>query len=333
MTATADHRPIWFESSEAKLDPSPEGAAGALLLPAAACGRGLRLASPVSAIWRSNVTRMMGIWREWWNYPILPPQAPELPVTRLRHPGVTLCFTGGVDSFYTLLQIEPRPDALVFVQGYDIPLHDSTRMAAWGAAFGEIANVTGARPVIVRTNLRSHRLLVRCPWERAHGGALAALGHLLAAEMGTLLIASSFPAAYGYRWGSHLDLDPLWSSDRLQVVHHGATHSRVGKLRAIANHELAQRHLRVCWENRAPTGNCSVCDKCLCSMATITACGCHERFRTFDWSSPLADRIQALLATRYVRTYGELLDQGLPAALAVAVRALLQRSPGQWGRI
>jgi hypothetical protein len=141
-----------------------------------------------------------------------------------------------------------------------------------------------------------------------------------------LLIASSFPTHYGYHWGSHADLDPLWSSDRLRVVHHGATHSRVGKMLAIAGHEWVQRHLRVCWENRTPTGNCSRCDKCLGTMVTIVACGGQDRFRTFDWPLSLVDRLNQLPATRFIHTYEELLDADLPPSLAEAVRALLRRS-------
>ncbi len=325
-TAAVNGRPVWFDCREAELDSSPEAIAGTVLLAAAERGRRLRIADPVSAAWRCNITQMMGIWREWWGCPVLPPHAPELPAPRPWSPRAVRWFTGGVDSFFTLLCGETRPDVLAFVQGYDIPLDDAPRMAAWEPALREIAGSMGARAIVMRSNLRSHPLVARSSWERTHGGALAAIGHLLAPSAGTLLIASSFPAHYGYRWGSHVRLDPLWSSDRLGVVHDGATHSRVGKLRAIADHELAQRHLRVCWENRSPTGNCSRCDKCLCTMATVMACGRHDRFRTFDWPASLTGRINQIPATRFVRTYGELLDESLPPPLAEAIRALLKRS-------
>lgn len=325
-TAAVDGSPVWFDCREAGLDASSEAMASAVLLAAAHRGRRLRIADPVSPAWRSNTTQMMDVWREWWGYPVLPPHAPELPAPRSARGGAVLCFTGGLDSFFTLLCGETKPDALAYVHGYDIALDDSPRMAAWEAALREVGAAMGARVVVLQSNLRRHRLVARCAWERAHGGALAAIGHLLTSSTGTLLIASSFPAHYGYSWGSHVRLDALWSSDRLQVVHHGATHTRVGKLRAIADHELVRRHLRVCWENRSPHGNCSRCDKCLCTMATIATYGDQGRFRTFDWPASLTDRINQVRATRFVRTYGELLDAGLPSPLAAAIRELLKRS-------
>lgn len=326
VMASVGRSSVWFDCRGAELDASPEAIAGTVLLAATEHGRRLRINDPVSAQWRSNLTQMMAIWQRWWGFPVLPPAAPELPAPRPARDGAILCFTGGLDSFYSLLHADAKPDALAFVHGYDITLDDTPRMVAWESAFREIAGAVGARALVLRSNLRSHPLVARSAWRRVHGGALAAIGHLLAPAAGTLLIASSFPAHYGYHWGSHVELDPLWSSDRLRVVHHGATHSRVGKMRAIVDHELPQRHLRVCWENRAPTGNCSRCDKCLCTMATILACGGQNRFRTFDWSTSVTDQVNQLPATQFIRTYGELLDAGLSASLAEAVRALLKRS-------
>jgi hypothetical protein len=218
------------------------------------------------------------------------------------------------------------PDVLAFVAGYDMALADRPRLAAWETTFRGVAAGIGARAVLVRSNLRRHRAFRRTDWARSHGGAIAAVGHLLAGEVGTLLISASIRTDYPYRWGSHWQLDPLWSSDRLEVVHVGAAHSRLEKMRAIAGHELAQRYLRVCWENRAETGNCSSCDKCLCTMATIAACGPTGRFVGFAWAEALGPRIDRLARTQFVLTYTELLATGLGAALDRSIRSLLERS-------
>jgi hypothetical protein len=320
---------LWFESSDAVLDGGAEAAAGAVLLPAAAAGKRLEIADPVSPEWMANVARMMEIWREWWGYPPLPPRTAARPPAGARAGGTALCFTGGVDSFHTLLCGPARPDILAFVHGYDIPLTDRPRMAAWERSLREVAAEVGARAVVLRSNLRRHPLSAAGEWDRSHGGALAAAGHLLAGQAGTLLVSSSFPAGYPYKWGSHSRLDPLWSSDRLAVVHWGETRSRVGKVREIAGHELARRHLRVCWENRAAAPNCSRCDKCLCTMALIAAAGADGRFPVFDWSGSLAGRIDRLPRTRFVFTYRELLESGPERKLARAVRSLLERTAGR----
>lgn len=136
----------------------------------------------------------------------------------------------------------------------------------------------------------------------------------------------SAPTRYGYAWGSHERTDSLWSSDRLLVVHDGADASRVEKLRALAGEPLVHAHLRVCWENRAPAGNCSACDKCVSTMAIAAACAEPERFVTFDWSIPIERRIARLRSTRFVLTYGDLLALPLRASLRSAIEALLRRN-------
>ena len=318
--------PLWYESADVALDTGAEGPACAVLLAAAAAGRPLEISGPVSALWLANTGRLMERWREWWGYPVLPCQARVLTQARLRVDGTALCFTGGVDSFHTLLCGPVKPDLLAFVHGYDIPLDDPRRMVAFEPSLREVAAATGARAVVLRSNLRQHRVVAACPWEQSHGGALAAIGHLLAGQVGTLLLSSSFPTTYDMQWGSHWQLDPLWSSERLTVAHWGATHSRVGKVRDLAAQELAQRHLRVCWENRSAAGNCSRCDKCLCTMALIDAFGARDRFRGFDWPGSLADPIDRVPWTRFVRTYGELLALGVGPRLAASIRSLLVRT-------
>ncbi len=326
VAALVGGEPLWFESADTALDASAEALAGCVLMPAVAAGQRLEIAGPVSALWLNHLTEMMAIWRQWWGYPVLPPQAPTLPQPRPQACGTALCFTGGVDSFYTLLCGPQRPDLLLFVQGYDITLADSRRMSTWERSLREVATELGTRAVVLRTNLRLHPLAKRCGWNRWHGGPTAATGHLLAGQAGTLLISSSFPPSYGHRWGSHACLDPLWSSERLSVVHWGATHSRLGKIREIIGHDLVRQHLRVCWENRVADGNCSRCDKCLCTMALIALCGAHVRVPVFDWNGSLAEHLDRVPRTQFIYTYAELLEHESSGALATAIRALLERT-------
>ena len=327
-----DDAGVWFESADGALDTSAEAAGSAVLLPAVRRRRRLRIiGQPVSAVWRTNVVRLMEVWREWWGYPVLEPHVDVRTEVRPRADGTVLCFTGGLDSFYSLLRGERLPDALAFVQGYDIPLGDRVRQAAWDAALTRVAAATGTRAIRLRSNVRTHPLVARSQWDRAHGGALAAIGHLLSSAAGTLVIASSAPVRYGHAWGSHESTDRFWSSDRLLVVHHGASQSRIEKLQAIGGERLVQQHLRVCWENRVPAGNCSTCDKCVSTMVMIAACADPSRFDTFDWSVPVERRLDRLRSTRFVRTYGELLHLPLPATLATAIQSLLRRNllPGR----
>ena len=329
VSAMVDGFPAWFESADVELRPSPEAFASAFLVPALHRGAGLEIDAPVDSSWQANRAEQLRIFRGWWGTPERPPAAALAPAVEVRPPVTALCFSAGVDSFHALLRSGETVDALVTAHGFDIPLEDRTRMLALGASLREIAAARGIRSIVVSTNLREHPLMRSVAWELTHGGALAALGHLLDRAAGRLLIASSIPLRSRRRgWGSHWKTDRLWSSSRLEVVNVGAELRRVGKLREIAGEPLVQRHLRVCWENRAPAGNCSRCEKCLQAMLILAECGALERFTVFEGADALTERVSALSAMRHVRTsFDDLGRSGrLSPELSNAVRALIRRS-------
>ncbi|MFI5181292.1 MAG: hypothetical protein ACHQPI_07870 [Thermoanaerobaculia bacterium] len=300
VTAEVDGSALWFESDDAALAPAADAYASALLVASLDRSVSLTMEDDVSPVWLSNVSRLLPVVSRWWGYP-------QSPLTLRPGPGATparagltaLCFSGGVDSFFTLLRSGRRIDRLVFVLGFDVPIGDSARFRAIEASLQEVARETGTRPIVLRTNLREHPAFAPASWERVHGGPLAAVGHLLRDEAGTLLISSSYPAAAGETpWGSHWSIDHLWSSESVEVVHVGAEHHRNEKLRSIANEPLVRKHLRVCWENLSPTGNCSRCDKCVRARLNLEDWGALEGFTAFRDSSSLVDDIDALPPVR-----------------------------------
>ena len=180
VSADIEGKPLWFESADVALGPSPEAFASAMLIPAIARAETLTVEGSLSDVWLSNVNRILPVFREWWGYPELAPQ-PVGPgcdnTTRLE--STALCFSGGVDSFYSLLRSGYAVDYLVFVIGFDMKLDDVARAAAFESSLREVADETGAHPIIIRTNLREHPVFAPVSWERTHGGALAAIGRLM----------------------------------------------------------------------------------------------------------------------------------------------------------
>jgi hypothetical protein len=81
-------------------------------------------------------------------------------------------------------------------------------------------------------------------------------------------------------------LDPLWSSRSVQIVHDGAETNRLGKVRAIAGSDAAQKHLRVCYKNPENSYNCGVCDKCVRTGLAAELAGVGQRFMTLPHPSP-----------------------------------------------
>jgi hypothetical protein len=84
-----------------------------------------------------------------------------------------------------------------------------------------------------------------------------------------------------FPWGSHPLLDPLWSSEALEVIHDGCAVSRVDKVRGLAGCDVALDSLQVCSAQDRVTYNCCRCEKCLRTMVALEIAGVLSRCRTF----------------------------------------------------
>jgi hypothetical protein len=288
----------------------------------------------VDPLWRRNASRVLRVWSGWWGTEPELDRVLSAPVANGDGPGpsplVGLCFTLGVDSFHTLLRSGYEVDRLVLAQGYDIPLGDGARMRAVRAALDEVCGARGCEPLVVRTNLREHPVGLPMDWERGHGGPIAALGHATCGLLGELLMSATIPYFNDFPWGSHFRTDPGWSSARLRVTHLGAELRRNYKIAALLDEPLVQRHLRVCWENRAATGNCGECEKCVRTMVILAS---HERLDDFP-AFPEGDvvaRVEALPQTNPVLlpVYRTSLARTRDRRLRRAVTRLMARSQPQ----
>lgn len=332
VEADVDGTPAWFESSDVELTGSPEAFATAFLGPAQALGRPLRVTDPVDPIWLANAANIMPIWKSWWGYDVAEPIRAEAKTGSTTQPTgerfTASCFTGGVDSTYTLLRgpNASRIQRLLFVHGYDIPLADTPRMAAWEPDLRRVGHELNKPAIVIRSNIRLHPLFRSTNWERTHGGALAAAG-LVMPGAERLVIPSSYTYTDGHYWGSHYDTDKFWSSAGIEIVHDDATYQRREKLRSIADEPMVWETLRVCWEGKTASGNCSMCEKCIRTMLTLSLHKKLDNFRVFDRSVPLAKRVTDM--QRFPRhlayVYESFLKDGLAGEEAAAVRKLLAR--------
>ena len=334
ISAEVDGAELFFESSDVELSVSPQVFASALLPVAVRRRQRLRIDEALERRWRSGVADSMSVWADWWQ---TEPKLSRVLVTPRRAArgnsgpsaaGVGLCFSLGVDSFHTLLRAGRRVDYLILAEGYDIPLGDRVRVESAQAALREVAAGTGTQPALVRTNLRVHPTLKRMGWQHTHGGALAALGHACHGQISELLISATKPFVADRPWGSHWSTDPGYSSSRLTVTHVGAELRRNDKLAAVIREPLVRRHLRVCWENRAASGNCGECEKCVRTMLITSVVGDGGPLPAFPNGVPLARRIDRIQRIRSdsVPVYLRALEQGPDDAVHAAVERLLARS-------
>ncbi len=333
VAADVNGQPIWFSSKDVCLVESAEAFASALLVPAAAKGGQLVIDAELDQTWLENSNALQQQLTKWWEFPGVDivttrPSRREVYSHAVSDRCFAQCFTGGVDSYYELITASSTPGILIFVHGYDIPRSDKARLEAFLPGFYETAQAFDAKPVLITTNLREHPIVKKSSWEKGHGGALAAVGHLLSDLITDLTIPSSYPYHDPKPWGSHWDLDPLWSTNRVRIRHGDATHRRNGKVRAIAANDLVRRHVRVCHENNALTGNCSHCEKCIRTMIAFANAGMLDSCEAFDRSVPLSRRVDRLprIGAHLISVMEELRRGVTDPELAQAVDRLISRS-------
>lgn len=281
---------VSFEVEEAWapfLRPGPEALLPTMLVLAARLGDDLRVDVPVHPAVRAAVADAHALQAAWWGWRPAALVAPEGSVPTPAQPaGRGLCFTSGVDSWGTLLDLEAEgrpPTHLVTIDG-DVHLPPAVRRTAVDLV-ARVAAERGLPQVVVRTDLRA-TIDPHTEWGRhAHGAALAGVGHLLSGGLGSLTIGSTnwWPDATPY--GSHPGLDPRWSVPWLAVDHHGADEARWQRVVRVSAHRPAAEALQVCWTG-STDANCGRCAKCTHTLASLVLGG-HRgwegRFRTtFD---------------------------------------------------
>lgn len=267
-----------------------------LLAPlAVTLGSTLRVDMPVHGDLLAGARDVIDIWARW--FPHLRSISIDAPVVDNSivggNRGLGSFFSGGVDSFFTALRHRPELDALVFVWGFDIPRSNPTAWHTALAANETVAQELGLTLIPVVTNLRETRF-ARTNWTRlSHGAALAGVAQALGGMFQTVLIPSSASYRDLRPWGSHPETDARFTSRRVRIVHDGAEWRRAEKTEAVAESELALRHLRVCYASERGT-NCGRCKRCYRTMLALEAIGALGRCTAFGRDALDLDKAQRL---------------------------------------
>ena len=178
-----------------------------------------------------------------------------------------LCFSGGLDSAYSLKKNSdparpahlPRLYAALMIHGADIPVGESGAFGIAHARCERIAASRGVQLVRASTNLRE----VRQDWSHSSMATLAAVMGLFRVRCARGLVAVGFTTEEGLRYQPQDVVDPpLLSSDAFPVVGDGYEADRFQKLVAISDWPEALLELRVCNKPGSWAGNCGECIKC-----------------------------------------------------------------------
>lgn len=296
----------WFDlPADLESDLSRNGNAWAVLMLPLACyfHEPIHLDLPVDRVLLDNLKGVQQIWCAW------NPELAEVPIhvadvlnsdrskSAPRSNKRTIsCFSGGIDSFFTLIRHDSEVlgdgdstvDDLLSVAGFNSAMDDFDQMRI---DLSPAAERFGRRFIPILTNLRYGEQPVATPYsiERymvgyAHMAVLAGIVHLLGDRYGEFLI----PASHHYHnlmpYGSHPLTDRLLSASDLSVVHDGASFTRIERTEVIAKSDEALKVLHVCWQDFRD-GNCSVCQKCVRTMAALDILDARDRAHSFDWSA------------------------------------------------
>lgn len=308
---------VYFRS-KTELVPASEAMVAAFFLQSLADQSPIVTSEPLDCVFTENLKSVAVTARKNWGFEGSQPTAKTTQKVPLSDK-VGLFFTGGVDSFYTLRRNLDEVDCLINVHGFDITLEDTDRYDKSVVGLQAVSKALDIELILIETNLKSHFLFRQLSWEITHIAALAAVAHCLQKHIGTVRVASTDISP---PWGSHPDLDGLWSGSSLEIVNDEYNVTRFDKVCEIIDWLPVQRYLRVCWQNLNSDLNCGYCEKCLRTQTAIIAAGGDLRdFKVFperDLPSAIVDLgyITPVLHGHWRRIYGEIKDKKLRRAIA-----------------
>lgn len=191
-------------------------------------------------------------------------------------------FSGGVDSFYTLLNSPEKLTDLVVIHGFDIDLRDADRREKVHQMTAEVAAQMGMGLIEIESNfskiIKDYGLWL----EHGHGLALVSVARALAGEISQIKIPGSFTINEQKPWGSSLEVDPKFSDERLQIIHDASDVERIGKIESIIKYPITLKYLRVCGDVKYDgMYNCGRCEKCVRTMCSLYALNVLDKSEAF----------------------------------------------------
>jgi hypothetical protein len=263
----------------------------AYLLPLAVrLGEPLRIDIPVDRVLFENTGELMRIWKGWYPHlHVVPVEAEAVDAAPREGAGRTASlFSGGVDGFHTVLDYDLKVDGgsqapiddLIVIWGFDVPLHRHEAIRNVRESLQGVASEMGKEMVEIAANVQDTLLGGTSFMSLSHGAFLVGTALALEERYDRVLISSTYSSADLHSFGSHPLVDPLLSTERMQIVHYGTEVTRTEKTALVVQSDVAMRVLRVCRVSETG-GNCGGCDKCYYTMIALDMLGALDRCETF----------------------------------------------------
>jgi hypothetical protein len=314
-----------------------DGMVAAMLIPSMRAGEDLEIDVPISPLLCFSLPRIRDVFHTW--YPAFKRIeircSPADPGRGQRPAKAATFFSGGVDSFYSLLKHRsgegtlPVPlTHLIYLRGVEQKL-EHTKGAEQAQAWVQgVAKSIGVECITGTTDLRTtlQGPEWRIHWERHyHGSALAGLGLTLSGLLSHVCIPSAFSYNHMVPHGSTPLLDEMFSTERVRVLHDGAEVTRAHKVARILewDRELVLSHLRVCIMNEGGAFNCGRCYKCVRTAVPLRVLGAWKDARTFPEKS--TDHWEQVIGGDHLVLIEENLDFAREAGGDAELVAMLER--------
>jgi hypothetical protein len=268
-----------YKVSEGPLAKGSDPFLAAALFPAMKTGQPLHISSTVSPKLLSATQRMQDTYHKWFpDFQKIPVQAePRLLDNEKPSADVGLFFSGGVDSFYTLLKNQDEITRLILINGF--MYENASQRPKVTNEIRRVAEELGKSLIVVEVNIREFSDQYTY-WEDQYAGiAMASVGLLLSPQFRKLYYASSFSYEHWKPTAIHPLLEPLFSTETLTFEIDGCEASRPEKIGRISSSDIALNSLRAC--SQKYSYNCGECEKCLRTMIALQAVGVLERCKSF----------------------------------------------------
>lgn len=269
--------------------------AAALLLPSMRAGEPLEIVPPLSSNLCFNLPRIQDVFHTWWpHFSRVPISAtPRIGNAPAQRTGGATFFSGGVDSFYSLLKHRHGAGGLsplthiIFMRGIETRLELSKGVDEAEAWVQEIAAATGVKCITGASNIRTSLQgpETNLHWEQHyHGSALAAVALAIPLNLEYVCIPSTFSYNHLAVHGSTALVDEMYSTENLHLVHDGSEVTRAEKVARILewDRDVVLKYLRVCTRNSGGAYNCGECYKCVRTAIPLRILGVWDEVTTFQ---------------------------------------------------
>ena len=206
---------VFFRSADVPLYSGVEPALPLALLGAMRTRSDLRVLSPVSRTYVRNVQKVTTIYSDWFRQFLRVAVHEEKPAQA--SPAFTgrvgAFFSGGVDSFHTLLRNLDEITDLIYIHGFDVRLDDIPRRRMIDEMGKAVAKATGKRFIRIESNFG--KIIQEYGLWALHGGGLAleAAGRVLQGYVDRIYISSDMAFQDLEPWSLHPATVPLFGDE------------------------------------------------------------------------------------------------------------------------